>query len=120
MGGVIMNLKKISLAASVLAAFFVATPAMAACNDGKDRRVTIINDTSFTIMYLYGSNVGEKDWQEDVLGDDVVQPGGKVTVNFDDGTCYCYFDFKAVFDDESETIRERYNVCTESSWRIYE
>ena len=94
--------------------------AYAKCNDGKDRKVKIINDTSFSLRELYGSNVGQDDWEEDVLGNDVIEPGGTWTVNFDDGSCYCFFDFKAVFSDNTSTIRRRYNVCTSGEWRVYE
>ena len=94
--------------------------AEAKCNDGKDRHVKVVNDTSYTIRRLYGSNVGADTWQEDVLGDGVIAPGHMVRVNFDDGTCYCSFDFKAVFSDNTQTIHRAYNVCTESVWRIHE
>ena len=115
-------MKKLHLMSLALAGALVAWsgPAAAKCSDGKDRRVKIINDTSFTLRQLYGSNVGSDKWEEDVLGNDTIQPGGSWTVNFDDGSCYCYFDFKAVFSDNTSTVRRRYNVCTSTEWRIYE
>lgn len=112
--------KQLLAFAALGVALATSSAASAACNDGKNRRVTVINDTSYTIVRLYGSNVGEDSWQEDVLGDDVLSPGAKVTVNFDDGTCYCNFDLKAEFNDDTETIRRQFNVCTQESWRIYE
>jgi hypothetical protein len=114
-----MNNKFVSALVSIV---MLAAPvsASASCNDGKDRNVRVINDTSFTILNLYGSNVGSNDWEEDVLGSQVIAPGATFTVNFDDGSCYCNFDLKAVFNDRTETIRNRFNVCTESSWRIHE
>lgn len=115
-----ITLKRAALLAAFGAAIAVTGPAQAKCSDGKNRRVTIINDTSYTIVRLYGSNVGEKSWQEDVLGDSVIKPGGRVTVNFDDGTCYCQFDLKAEFNDDTETVRNGFNVCTSESWRIHE
>lgn len=116
-----MNIKfRLIGAALVMAAAGWAGTANAACNDGKDRRIQVVNDTSTTLRELYGSNVSRTDWEEDVLGRDVLEPGGTVNINFDDGTCYCSFDLKAVFSDGTETIRRRFNVCTESTWRIYE
>lgn len=115
-----ISFKRVAILGSIAAAIAIVGPAQAKCNDGKDRRVTIINDTSYTITRLYGSNVGEDDWQEDVLGNRTIAPGGKITVNFDDGTCYCSFDLKAEFSDDTETIRNGFNVCTQESWRIYE
>lgn len=106
--------------AIVLAAAGWAGSAQATCNDGRDRHVQVVNDTSVTLRELYGSNVSRDSWEEDVLGADVLRPGGSVRVNWDDGTCACLFDFKAVYADGTETIRRRFNVCTESTWRIYE
>jgi hypothetical protein len=97
-----------------------STAASSDCNDGKDRRVRVTNDTSFTLTELYGSNVGADDWEEDVLGNRVLKSGQSLTVNFDDGTCYCHFDFKAVFNDGTSTIKRNYDVCNGTGWRIHD
>ncbi|MCU0729893.1 MAG: hypothetical protein MUF41_07340, partial [Sphingopyxis sp.] len=90
------------------------------CTDGRDRRVVVVNDTRTTLRNLYGSNVNRTTWEEDVLGSDVLAPGARVNVNWDDGSCMCDFDLKAVFSDDTETVRRGFNVCTESTWRIVE
>lgn len=103
--------------------FFASTPAAEAqsgCTDGKDRRVKMVNDTSYDIIRLYGSNIGESSWQEDVLGSSILKRGTYVTVNWDDGTCYCNYDFKAVFSDDTETVENGVNVCTIASFRFYD
>ncbi|MGB8815251.1 MAG: hypothetical protein WCC57_18895 [Paracoccaceae bacterium] len=84
----------------------LASPALAL-----DRRVTIVNNTGFTMVKFYGSNTGSKSWQEDILGNDVLPSGSQVTVNFNDDSGYCKFDFKAVFDDGDELVREDVNIC---------
>lgn len=84
----------------------LASPALAL-----DRRVTIVNNTGFGIVNFYGSNTGANDWQEDILGQDVLPSGSQVTINFNDGSGYCKFDFKAVFDDGDVLVRENVNVC---------
>ena len=94
--------------------------AQSGCNDGKNRRVTMVNDTSFDIIRLYGSNIGETSWQEDVLGSDILPRGRTVVVNWDDGTCYCNFDFKAEFSDNTTTIKNGVNVCTIASFRFHD
>jgi hypothetical protein len=83
-----------------------------------DRRVNIINETSYVIVEFYASNVGERDWEEDILGADILEPGASVMINIDDGTGYCKFDFMAVFDDGDEVIKEDVNVCEISSFRF--
>ncbi len=118
--GVVMKMKFVGLAAVAFSALFLANSAEAQCRDGKNRRIKVINDTTFSMREIYGSNVGADTWQEDVLGNKVLGPGQTVTVNFDDGTCYCTFDLKVVFSDDTKTIRHSFNVCTETSWRIHE
>ena len=66
-------------------------------NDGNDRRVLIINATGVTMTHFYASNSGRNDWEEDILGEDVLRSGGSVRINIDDGTGACLYDFKAEF-----------------------
>lgn len=76
-----------------------------------DRRVTIVNDTGYTIVRFYGSNKGTDSWEEDILGRDVLRSGQSVRIDFDDGSGYCKFDFKAVFDDGDVLTAHDINVC---------
>lgn len=79
--------------------------------DALDRHVRIINNTNFTIVRFYGSNKGSDSWEEDILGSDVLSPYSSVNINFDDGTGYCKFDFKAVFNDGDVLIKKNINIC---------
>lgn len=76
-----------------------------------DRRVTIINNTSYDIYEFYASNVGTNRWEENIFGGDVLPSGYSVDINIDDASGYCKFDFRAVFEDGDETISPRVNVC---------
>lgn len=76
-----------------------------------DRRVRIVNDTGYVLVEFYGSNKGSTSWEEDILGRDVLGSGQSVMIDFDDGTGYCKFDFKAIFDDGDELIRKGVNIC---------
>ncbi|MFM2388504.1 MAG: hypothetical protein RLZZ437_59 [Pseudomonadota bacterium] len=89
----------------------LATPAAAL-----DRRVTIINNTGYTIVNFFGSNTGTSSWEEDILGNDVLPSGSSVVINFNDGTGYCMFDFLAIFDDGEQLIREGVNICEISTF----
>lgn len=77
----------------------------------EDRRVTIINNTGFTMTNFYGSNKDSTSWEEDILGQDVLPSGSSVVINFDDGKGYCIFDFRAVFEDGEELVKQGVNVC---------
>jgi hypothetical protein len=76
-----------------------------------DRRVTIVNETSYDIVEFYGSQRDAATWEENILGGDILPSGSQVSINFDDGTGYCIFDFRAVFSDGDVLIREGVNVC---------
>lgn len=96
----------LSTALSAVVAMAGALPAAAL-----DRNVRIVNDTGFAIMEFYGSNQGTDSWEEDILGNDILRSGESVLIDFDDGSGYCKFDFKAVFDDGDVLTANGINVC---------
>ena len=98
----------------------VAAPATSVLADNQDRRVKIINETKHTMVRFYASNSSRTSWEEDILGQSVLPAGRSVVINIDDGTGACMFDFKAVFDDGDELIRNRVNVCQISEYRYTE
>lgn len=98
------SLLRFAIAASLIGA--TALPAAAL-----DRRVRIVNNTGYTIVEFYGSHTDARTWQEDILGYDVLSPYSSVNINFDDGTGYCIFDFKAVFDTGREAVDYNINIC---------
>lgn len=96
------------------AAMTLATALFALTNSAAmamERKVTINNQTSFVIVEFYASNTGTADWQEDILGSDVLAAGDSVVINIDDGSGYCKYDFLAVFDDGDELVSSDNNVC---------
>ena len=103
-----MKITKIiaSIAASTILSVTLATPAAAL-----NRVVTIINNTSYVIVEFYGSNKGTSSWEEDIFGYDVLGAYESLNIDFDDGTGYCIFDFKAVFDDGDVLVTKGINVC---------
>tara|TARA_R110002124_G_scaffold9586_6_gene49224 strand:+ start:3105 stop:3440 length:336 start_codon:yes stop_codon:yes gene_type:complete len=94
--------------------------AMVSTASALDRRVNINNLTGSVMTEFYASNTGADDWEEDILGDQVVGAGETATINIDDGSGYCKFDFKAVFDDGAEVISADNNVCELSDFNINE
>lgn len=94
-------------AATALAGLIACTTAASAL----DRRVVVVNNTSYDIMEFYASNVGTEEWEEDILGKHKLPSGASVTINIDDGSGYCKYDFRAVFDDGDEAVKRGVNVC---------
>lgn len=83
-----------------------------------NRVVEIANETNRVVFRFYGSNVSRASWEEDVLGASTIPPGGTFMVNFDDGSGYCEFDFRAVFSDGGEVITNGINVCEVATYTI--
>ncbi|SEQ00194.1 hypothetical protein SAMN05428969_1488 [Devosia sp. YR412] len=100
----IQSIAAITLAAAVFALTNSAAMAL-------DRKVQINNQTSYTIVEFYASNTGTADWQEDILGSEVLPSGSSAMVNIDDGSGYCKFDFLAVFEDGDSVVSADNNVC---------
>lgn len=85
--------------------------------DALDRRMRIINDSRHDIVSFHSVNVDTKEWQESMLGDDILPAGGSVILNFDDGSGYCRYRFRAVFEDGIDLVRESVNVCDVGTYR---
>jgi len=83
-----------------------------------DRQIHLTNNTRMAIVEFYASQVGSERWQEDILGQDFLQPGNSLVVNIDDRTSHCQYDFKAVFDDGTMLIRRDVNVCKLDQYTI--
>jgi hypothetical protein len=103
-----------------IAAIAAAISALSLTAEAQDRRVSIINDTSVDMVEFYGSNVNATTWEEDILGANTLPAGSSVTVNFDDGSGQCIFDFRAIFADGDELIREDINVCEIGEYRYHQ
>lgn len=88
-----------------------AAPAPVQSRDGRNRRVRIHNNTGWTMLRFYASNTSRSDWEEDILGDDVLANNASIVMNIDDGTGACLFDFKAEFTNGQNLIRNNVNVC---------
>ncbi|MGZ9100688.1 MAG: hypothetical protein ACXW3O_13375 [Brevundimonas sp.] len=79
--------------------------------DGLNRRVRIHNNTGWTMTHFYASDSRITDWQEDMLGSDVLAAGRSIMMNIDDGSGACLYDFKARFSNGQELTRFNINVC---------
>jgi hypothetical protein len=79
--------------------------------DGRNRRVRVHNNTGWTMLRFYASNTSRSDWEEDILGDDVLANNASIVMNIDDGTGACMFDFKAEFTNGQNLVRNNVNVC---------
>lgn len=96
-----------AIAGSLLCALQTATgpPATAF-----DRRIELVNGTRMAIVEIYAAPAGTERWGQDLLGDDVLAPGGTVLLGLPEGSG-CWRDLRTVLDDGTSLMRRSINIC---------
>jgi len=82
------------------------------------RDFTFINNTSQPISHLYVSDSGTGDWEEDVLGKDVLGSGESTNISFKDKTSKCSYDIKTVFASGTPFERYAINLCETTTYTL--
>ena len=62
---------------------------------------TLVNGTDDYLMEFYASPPSTSDWEQDILGEEVLAPGEGVNITIADGRDDCAYDFLAVFESDS-------------------
>lgn len=76
----------------------------------------LVNNTSRTLQEFYASPPSTSEWEQDILGVDVLQPGESTTITINDGRADCLYDFKGVLAagagvGSGELIQSSVSVC---------
>lgn len=74
----------------------------------------LINNTGYVIDEVYVSASKTDDWEEDVLGWDVLNDGQRVTIEFPRSERACLHDLKVVYEDEEEAEWSAIDLCETS------
>jgi hypothetical protein len=90
--------------------------AASGCRDGKNRWITVRNNSSTTIMYVKMALPGTA-FGGDLLGSDVIAAGDSHRINFERSDCACSLLVRAENGDDLNWDRVM-NVCTESEWLL--
>lgn len=96
----------IKYAFAALVALGMAAPAVAGAQD-----FALLNSTGFTIERVYVSASAKQDWEEDVLGDDVLPNGARTNIRFDSDEDACLWDIKVDFADGDSSEWQGINLC---------
>lgn len=79
------------------------------------------NKTGSPIVRLYVARSTTKVWEEDILGNDVLNSGESQKITFSGyGQNECYFDIKAQFEDGDIVEDYKINLCETSSYTFTE
>lgn len=99
--------KILSTLAVACVPLFAATPVLA---DNLD--FTLVNKTGYVISEVYVSSAASNEWEEDVMGRDVLSNGERVDIEFERGSKGCKWDLKVVYDDEEEATWKGFDLCS--------
>lgn len=107
-----MNMR-IWLGSIALAAGLALSPAAWAQQAKQD--FTLVNKTGYALSEVYVSPNKSDDWEEDILGRDVMENGDSVHISFRRANKSCLWDLKVVYqDDDSESYWEEIDLCSVS------
>jgi len=107
-------------------AFAVAIAAGFAASFGSaqadDLVFTLKNATKSTLERFYTSPSGVDDWEDDVFGQDVLEPGQSVEITIADGRRVCNYDMRFEFTEDSnlDTTEDTQDLCKMGSYTIHE
>ncbi len=112
-------IKKISVLAGGVAVVLASSAAVSAADDVV---FTIINKTNGTLERFYTSPVGVKSWEEDVFGDDVLEPGESIKITIGDGRRTCKYDLRFEFTEESKLnpLEDSQDICQMSTYTLHQ
>ncbi|MCX7301464.1 MAG: hypothetical protein NTX73_14040 [Rhodobacterales bacterium] len=96
-------------AAAVILA--IATPALA-----DSYGIRFRNQTNNVLQYLYASDTNNDNWENDLLGQNVLQPGQYLDVTIHN-VSNCMYDVLFQFDNGAE-LQDQVNVCTVGTYTI--
>ena len=87
----------------------------------------LVNRTSRDLEEFYASPPEAEDWEEDILGGEVLGPGESITIVIDDGREDCLYDFMGVLGPNEEgtvgrgaLIQSGVSVCDGDTYEYFE
>lgn len=87
----------------------------------EDIYFTLYNESRRSLHYFYAAPTVSNSWGPDLLrGGHTLSAGYNGTVTIADGSTECYYDFKFIMADGSETIVNEINICELGSYTIYD
>lgn len=104
-------------AACTAALVMSASPTLA-----EDLVFQLKNGTGSVLTHFYSSPVGVNQWEDDVFGDQVLNPGETIEITIGDGRNVCNYDMRFEFSEESDldTTTDTQNLCELGTYTIHE
>ena len=111
-------MKKTITAATIIASAIL----MSGTAQADDLVFTLKNGTKSVLTRFYTSPVGVSDWEGDVFGEQVLNPGETIELTIADGRDVCNYDMRFEFEESSNlaTTEDKQNLCEMGSYTIHE
>ncbi|MGO6813880.1 hypothetical protein ELI02_15215 [Rhizobium leguminosarum] len=105
----------IAIAAAMIAASAVSAHA-------EDLTFKLSNGTNSVLTRFYSSPTGVDEWEEDVFGENVLDPGETMDITIADGRTVCKYDMRFEFEEGSNlaTTEDSQDLCAMGSYTIHE
>jgi hypothetical protein len=108
-------MQKIAMLAAAAASVILPAPAGA---QGK-QDFQLRNSTGYDIAEVYVAPTSSDNWEEDVMGDDTLDNGERVTIHFPVKAKQCLYDIKVVWTDGDTAEWRKFDLCTVSRITLY-
>lgn len=87
----------------------------------EDLVFTLKNGTNSVLNNFHTSPTGVESWEEDVFGDQVLEPGESMKITIKDGRDVCKYDMKFEFQgDDLDTTTDTQDLCELGEYTISE
>lgn len=95
---------------------------LAGTASAEDLTFTLKNGTKSVLTNFYTSPVGVNNWEDDVFGKQVLNPGESMDITIGDGRAVCKYDMKFEFEEGSslDTTTDSQNLCELGTYTIHE
>lgn len=75
------------------------------------------NQSSYVVTEFYSSPSNVDDWEEDILGSDVLAAGDGLRITIADGRSQCEYDLRVVFED-GDVLEDAADLCATGSYTV--
>ena len=84
-----------------------------------DPDFTLVNRSGYEIHEVYVSESDNDDWEEDILGEDILEDGERMNINFSTTSRKRYWDLKTVDEEGDEEVYERFDLSRIRKITVY-
>lgn len=98
-------------------ALFLALAASSA--SAEEETLMVNNKTGYTISEIYIAPASSDNWEEDLMGDDQLETGNTVNIDFSKSEDSCKWDMRAVYDDKTTAVWRNIDLCKISKISLF-